>query len=67
VRPLAWEIDFLRESVPFSTPHIVTELMEEDLEQIIKSSRALSTEHVRCLVFQLFSFTCTARASCPGT
>ena len=35
--------------------YIVTELMEADLEQIIKSSQALSTEHVRCLIFQLFN------------
>jgi serine/threonine protein kinase len=33
----------------------VTELMEADLEQIIKSSQALSTEHVRCLIFQLLN------------
>jgi len=35
--------------------YIVTELMEADLEQIIKSSQALSTEHVRCLIFQLLN------------
>jgi len=35
--------------------YIVTELMEADLEQIIKSSQALSGEHVRCLIFQLLN------------
>jgi mitogen-activated protein kinase 1/3 len=35
--------------------YIVTELMEADLEQIIKSSQALSNEHVRCLIFQLMN------------
>merc|ERR1712216_475836 len=35
--------------------YIVTELMEADLEQIIKSSQQLSTEHVRCLIFQLLN------------
>mmetsp|Transcript_21191 Transcript_21191/g.50141 ORF Transcript_21191/g.50141 Transcript_21191/m.50141 type:complete len:473 (+) Transcript_21191:238-1656(+) len=35
--------------------YIVTELMEADLEQIIKSSQALSPEHVRCLIFQLLN------------
>jgi serine/threonine protein kinase len=35
--------------------YIVTELMEADLEQIIKSSQALSIEHVRCLIFQLLN------------
>jgi serine/threonine protein kinase len=35
--------------------YIVTELMEADLEQIIKSSQVLSTEHVRCLIFQLLN------------
>ena len=35
--------------------YIVTELMEADLEQIIKSSQALSNEHVRCLIFQLLN------------
>jgi len=35
--------------------YIVTELMEADLEQIIKSSQALSVEHVRCLIFQLLN------------
>mmetsp|Transcript_23666 Transcript_23666/g.59390 ORF Transcript_23666/g.59390 Transcript_23666/m.59390 type:complete len:244 (-) Transcript_23666:497-1228(-) len=32
--------------------YIVTDLMEADMEQIIKSSQALSTEHVRCLLYQ---------------
>ncbi|EKX49784.1 hypothetical protein GUITHDRAFT_162104 [Guillardia theta CCMP2712] len=35
--------------------YIVTELMEADLEQIIKSSQALTTEHVRCLIFQIIN------------
>uniref|UniRef100_A0A7S1H5N4 Protein kinase domain-containing protein n=2 Tax=Hemiselmis andersenii TaxID=464988 RepID=A0A7S1H5N4_HEMAN len=32
--------------------YIVTDLMEADMEQIIKSSQSLSTEHVRCLLYQ---------------
>jgi len=35
--------------------YIMTELMEADLEQIIKSSQTLSGEHVRCLIFQLLN------------
>jgi serine/threonine protein kinase len=35
--------------------YIVTDLMEADLEQIIKSSQGLSTEHVRCLTFQMLN------------